>query len=425
MTSRERVLAAINHEIPDKVPVDLGSTVVSGISATAYYHLRRALGLPEQPVKILEMLQFVARVDDDVREALGVDTAPLPYPVDSNGLRYQNLIPFTTPNGIPSLVSGGTQWDTLEDGSVVMYAAGDRNYPPSTRMLSDGMFFDNIAERLPDFDEDNLTPREDYKDDFNVIPEEIAAELERESRRLYDETQYAVVGQFPGALLGDAGTVPNSSLRQPKGIRKLEDYLMAHILYPEYLEEIYAMQTEIVMKNLEIYKQAVGERIQVVLMSTADYGNQNGEMLPPEIFRSMYKPLYKKMNDWVHANTGWKTMFHTCGSVVNLLDDYVEMGVDILNPVQTSARGMDANMLKEKYGEKMTLWGGGIDTQGTLPFGSPAEVREEAYGRMKLFSRGGGYVFNGIHNIVGKTPIENVIALYDAAKAFNAAGVHS
>ncbi len=243
--------------------------------------------------------------------------------------------------------------------------------------------------------------------------------MERESKRLYHETEYALVGQFPGSLLGDAGAVPNGSLRAPKGIRRLEDFLMAHVLYPEYLREVYEMQTEIVMQNLEIYKQAVGERIQVVVISTADYGNQNGEMFRPEIFRSLYKPYYEKMNKWVHEHTKWKIMFHTCGSVVNLLDDYVEMGVDILNPIQTSARGMDAKMLKEKYGGKMTLWGGGIETQSTLPFGTPEEVREEALERLALFSSGGGYVFNAIHNIVGKTPIENILAMYGAAREFN------
>ena len=419
MTSRERVIEAINHRIPDKAPVDLGSTVVSGISATAYYKLRKILGLPEQPVKIFEMLQFVARVDDDVREALGVDTAPLPYPVSTDGLPYKELIPFTTPNGTPTLVSGGTQWDALEDGSVVLYPSGDRNYPPSMRMLADGLYFDNIMERLPDFDEDDLTPCDDYKDDFKIIPDEIAAELERESVRLYRETDYAIVGQFPGALLGDAGTVPNASLRAPKGIRKLEDYWMAHVIHPEYIREVYEMQTEIVMKNLEIYRQAVGGRIQVVLLSTADYGAQNGEIFSPDIFHDLYKPYYKKMNDWVHANTNWKTMFHSCGSIVNLLGDYAEMGVDILNPIQVSARGMDGRMIKEKYGDRMVLWGGGVDTQSTLAFGTPEQVRGEVLERLKLFSAGGGYIFNAVHNIVGDTSIDNVLAMYGAVKEFN------
>jgi uroporphyrinogen-III decarboxylase len=419
MTSRERVIEAINHRTPDKVPVDMGSTVVTSISATAYYNLRKALDLPEQPVKIFEMFQYVARVDDDVRYKMHLDIAPLPYPIDSNGLMYKDLIPFTTPNGIPSLIAKGNEWDVLEDGSVVMYPSGDRGYPPSTKMLTDGMFFDNISERLPDFDEDNLTPREDYKDDFKEIPDEVAKMLESDSKLIYEETEFAIVGQFPGALLGDAGRVPNASLRVPKGIRKLEDYLMAHLLYPEYLQEIYEMQTEIVMKNLEIYKQAVEDRIQVVLMSTADYGNQNSEMISPDIFRRLYMPYYKKMNDWVHKNTNWKVMFHSCGSIVNLLDDYVEMGVDILNPIQLSAAGMDGEMLKKKYGEKLVLWGGGIDTQKTLPFGTPEEVYREAQERLELFSSGGGYVFNPIHNIVGKTPTLNILAMYKAANDFN------
>jgi uroporphyrinogen-III decarboxylase len=419
MTSRERVIKAINHEISDKVPVDLGATVVSGISATAYYYLRKALGLEEKPVEIFELLQFVAKVDDDVRYKLGVDIAPLPYPVDSNGLTCRELIPFSTPNGIPTLIAKGNEWDVLEDGSVVMYPSGDRNYPPSTRMLADGMFFDNIAERLPDLDEDNLRPLEDFKDDFSVIPGDIAEMLEKESRRIYTETDFAICGQFPGALLGDAGTIPAAALRAPKGIRKMQDWLSAHILYPEYLEAVYEMQMEFVMKNLKIYKQATGDRIQVILISTADYGTQQSEMFSPEIFRSIYKPVYTKINRWVHENTNWKTMYHCCGSIVNLLDDYIEMGVDILNPIQLTAKGMDGKMLKEKYGDRLVFWGGGIDTQGTLSFGTPEDVRREALDRLELFSKGGGYVFNAIHNIVGTTATDNILALYDAAKEFN------
>jgi len=419
MTPRERVIEAINHRTPDKVPVDLGATVVSGISATTYYKLRRALDLPEQPVKILDMLQFVTIVDDDVREALGVDVAPLPYPIGLTGLPYKNLIPFTTPNGTPTLLSGGTELDVLDDGSVVLYPSGDRNYPPSMRMLADGMYFDNITERLPDMDEANLNPKEDYKDDFSVIPDEIAEWLEQESLRLHRETEYAIVGHVPGAALGDAGVVPAAWLREPKGVRKLEDHLMAHALYPEYLREVYEMQTEVVMKNLEIYRQAVGDRIQIILLNATDFGNQNCEMISPDIFRDLYKPFFKKMHDWVHANTNWKTMFHSCGSNVNLLDDFVEMGVDILNPVQLSAHGMDGKMLKEKYGGKLVFWGGGIDTQKTLPFGTPEQVRNEVLERLALFSLGGGYIFNPVHNIVGTTSIENVIAMFNAVKEFN------
>lgn len=194
---------------------------------------------------------------------------------------------------------------------------------------------------------------------------------------------------------------------------------MAHMLYPEYIEEVFEMQTQTMLKNLEIYRQAVGERVQIIWISGTDFGTQNSEFFSPEIFRRLYKPFYQRINDWVHKNTSWKTFYHSCGSVVNFLDDFVEMGMDILNSVQLSARGMDAHMLKEKYGNKLVFWGGGVDTQKTLPYGTPDQVRQQVKERLKTLSAGGGYVFSSIHNIVGKTPVENIIAMYEAVKEYN------
>ena len=179
------------------------------------------------------------------------------------------------------------------------------------------------------------------------------------------------------------------------------------------------MQTQTMLKNLEIYRQAVGDRIQIVWISGTDFGTQNGEFFRPEVFRELYKPYYQRINDWVHQNTPWKTFYHCCGSIVNYLDDFVEMGVDILNPVQLSARGMDAHMLKEKYGDKLVFWGGGVDTQQTLPFGTPEQVRQQVKERLDILSKDGGYVFAPIHNVVAKTPVENLIAMYEAVKEFN------
>ncbi|MCL2835013.1 MAG: uroporphyrinogen decarboxylase family protein [Treponema sp.] len=419
MNSRERVVAVINHKIPDKVPVDLGGTCVSSISATAYYRLREALGLEKKPVEIFEMLQFVAKVDDDVRQGLGVDTIPLPYPVDTLGNSLKERKEFITPIGIPALVSKNSEWDVLSDGSVVMYPCGDRSVPPSLHMLNDGMYFDNITDRIPEIDEDNLRPLEDFKDDFSFISDDIAEHLLKESKRLFTETDYAVVGQFPGAMFGDSGLNPGPGIKRPRGIRKMDDWLMAHLLHPEYLEAVYDMQMEFVMRNLEIYRQAVGGNIQVILVNSADFGTQNAEMIAPEIYRKIYKPRCKRINDWIHENTNWKIMYHSCGSIVNLLDDFVEMGVDIINPVQLSAKGMDAKMLKEKYKGRLVFWGGGIDTQKTLPFGTPEEVRREALERLELLSKGSGYIFNPVHNIVGKTSVKNILAFFNAAKEFN------
>jgi len=179
------------------------------------------------------------------------------------------------------------------------------------------------------------------------------------------------------------------------------------------------MQTDNTMRNLEIYRDAVGDKIQAIMVSTADYGGQNGGLIPPRVFKELYKPHYQRINDWIHKNTSWKTMYHCCGSVIDYLDDFVEMGVDILNPVQLSARGMDPVMLKQKYGDKITFWGGGTDSQKTLAFGSPEDVAEEVKQRLDIFTPAGGYVFNSTHNIVSNTRVENIIAMFDAVKQYN------
>jgi uroporphyrinogen-III decarboxylase len=163
----------------------------------------------------------------------------------------------------------------------------------------------------------------------------------------------------------------------------------------------------------------VGDKIELMQISGTDFGTQRCEFISPDLFREFYKPYHKKINDWVHNNTNWKTFYHTCGSVVNLLDDFVDSGMDIMNPVQCSATGMEPKFLKEKYGGKLTFWGGGIDTQNTLPFGTPEEVKAEALERLKIFAPGGGFVFNTIHNIQQPTPVENILAMFEAIKEYN------
>ena len=194
---------------------------------------------------------------------------------------------------------------------------------------------------------------------------------------------------------------------------------MAHALHPEYIHELFDMQCEIALKNLEILRQAVGDYIQIIGVSGTDFGSQNGEIMSPRQFRKLYKPYFKQLNNWIHQNTSWKTFFHCCGSIVRLLDDFVDMGVDILNPVQCSALGMDPMALKVKYGDDLVFWGGGVDTQHTLPFETPQDVRREVRERLEIFSQGGGYVFNTIHNIVGNTPVENLQAMFEMLQEFN------
>jgi len=190
------------------------------------------------------------------------------------------------------------------------------------------------------------------------------------------------------------------------------------MLHPEYIKGIFNLQCEIALENLKLYYQAVGDKIDVIVVSGTDFGTQNAAFISPDMYRDMYKPFHKKVNDWIHKNTPWKIFYHTCGSIVSLLDDFVEVGVDILNPVQCSAKGMDPHMLKKKYGDKLVFWGGGVDTQRTLPFGTPEEVRREVRERCRIFGEGGGFVFNTIHNIQANTPIENLVAVFETVRSF-------
>lgn len=418
MTSRQRILDAINHRQPDQVPVDLGATGQTGMNASTLYRLRAALGFQEHPIEISETLQMLGKIDQDMMDYSGTDVIGLNNPSNMFGVPDGPLKPFTMPDGTPTLVAEGNAFDVCADGSVNIYPQGNRSVPPSGHMPAGGSFFDNI-NRAPEFDEDNLTPAEDFKDDFAVLDDETARYLEKKSIELYEGTDYAIIGNLGGAGLGDSASVAGPQLLAPKGIRKFDDWLMAHMLFPEYIEEVFEMQTQVMLKNLEIYRQAVGDRIQIVWISGTDFGTQNGEFFPRDIFCSLYKPFYRRINDWVHQNTPWKTFYHCCGSIVNYLDDFVEMGVDILNPVQLSARGIDARMLKEKYGDKLVFWGGGVDTQQTLPFGTPEEVRSQVKERLEILSKSGGYVFAPIHNVVAKTPVENLIAMYEAVKEYN------
>ena len=194
---------------------------------------------------------------------------------------------------------------------------------------------------------------------------------------------------------------------------------MAHKICPDYIHEIYEYQTEIALENAKLFKQACGDKIQAIIISGTDFGTQNGPFMSLDSFREFYKPYYKKINDWVHENTNWKTFYHSCGAVTTFLQDFYEMGVDILNPVQLSAYGMDGHMLKEQWGDKFTFWGGGVDTQKTLPFGTPDEVYAEVTERLELFNKGGGFVFNTVHNIQGQTSAENMMAMFRAIKDFN------
>jgi len=190
------------------------------------------------------------------------------------------------------------------------------------------------------------------------------------------------------------------------------------VTHPEYIKGIFARQTAQAIENMELYRQAVGDCIAAIFVSGTDFGTQRGEFISPDLYRELYQPFHKQMNDWVHTHTNWKTLYHCCGSVYLLISSFIEAGVDVLNPVQCSAANMEPERLKQEFGDRLVFWGGGVDTQHTLPFGTPDEVRCQVRERIRVFAPGGGYVFNPIHNIQANTPIENVVAMFEAAREF-------
>jgi hypothetical protein len=338
MTSRERVIKAINHQLPDRVPRDPGTTLVTGVHASAYAKLKQALGITDGHERVYDPFQILAEVESPVRRALKIDTIGVQLPKTVFGYKNEKWKPFRLFDGTEVSVSKHFEFDTLDNGDIVQYPRGDRSVPPSAKMPKDGYYFEN--------------------------------------------TDYALIGNFGGAAFSNIAYVPGPHLAYPRGIRDPEQWLMSMITRKQYIRDVHRRQFEIQMQNLKLYHQAVGERIQVIYMSGTDFGAQEGPFISPLLFRELFKPFLKQMNDWVHANTTWKTFYHTCGSVVDFLEDFVEAGFDILNPVQISAKGMNPQFLKNEYGDRLVFWGG-------------------------------GYVFTPVHNIQANVPVENILALFD------------
>ncbi len=417
MTSRERVRKAINHEVSDKVPLDLGGTVVSSISASSYAKLREALGLPAKRVQITEPYQMLGEIEPEVREILEIDTIGLQLPTTMFGFRNENWKEWKLFDGTEVLIPGKFVTTADEKGDLLLYPEGDTSAPPSGRMPEGGYYFDVIV-RQPPIDEDHLDPREWVKDQYLPYSEEELRYLEEKANELFHNTSLSIIGNFGGGGFGDIAWVPAPNVKYPQGIRDPKEWYIAHVTHPEYIRGIFELQCEISMKNLLLYQQAVGDNIDIVFISGTDFGMQNGPFISPDMYRELYKPFHKRINDWVHKNTNWKTFFHTCGSISAFLNDFAEAGVDIINPVQCSAAEMSPSYLKGKYGDKFVFWGGGVDTQKTLPFGTPQEVKREVQKRIEIFGKGGGFVFSAIHNIQRGTPIENLVALFEAVKEF-------
>ena len=379
MTSRERVQTALAHQEPDRVPMDLGGSVVTSIGIPVYPQLRSALGLPPVETRTLEVVQQIAWVDDDVLDALGADVVPV----------FAN-----PPSGPPTVFTGdGVGGDSFKDdfGATLRRPAGCayydwREFPlpqPSVPALAK-MSWPDPADPAR------------YKG------------LRDRVKRLRASTDRALFGMAPCG---------HDLLNQLFRVRGMEEGMMDLVANVEFAEAFLDRLTDTIVTAQELYLREVGDLVDVHFAAD-DLAGQSGPLLAPSTWRALVKPRQARIMAAIKAGTKAPVFYHSCGAVTEFLPELIDIGVDIINPVQVAAAGMDTAVLKKRFGARLSFWGGGCDTQRVLPYGTPAEVRAEVERRVSDLAPGGGFVFNPVHNIQPLVPPANVAALFEAALEF-------
>jgi hypothetical protein len=416
-TSRERLDRTLRRVPADRIPVDLGGTSVTGVHVRIVEKLRQALGLPDQPVKVIEPYQMLGELDEALCDALGVDVIGLSARTNMFGFENKGWREFRTFWGQVVLVPEGFQTSVDENGDLLVYPEGDRSARPSGRMPRAGFFFDTIIRQEP-IDESRLDPAANLEE-FQPVTERDLEHWRQEIARYRRGPARGLIVSIGGTALGDIAMVPGPWMKDPKGVRDIAAWYMTTLTQPEFVHAIFEQQTAVALRNLERVHAVVGDEPQAVFLCGTDFGTQDSQFCSPDTFRELYLPYYRRMNDWIHQHTAWKSFKHSCGAVLPLLDVLVEAGFDILNPVQINAAGMDPAVLKERYGDQLIFWGGGVDTQKVLPFARPEEVEAHVIRQCETLGRKGGFVFNPVHNIQANVPVENVLAMVRGVKRAN------
>lgn len=379
MNSRERVIQSLDHKEPDRIPIDLGATIVSSIVKKTYIELMQHLGLPVGQIKMLDYVQQLPYLDESLLQRFEVD------------FRLVQL-PAATTSGV----------DIFEDGEYFAFIDrwGSKLHMPK----KDGLYFDWVDFPIK---EASMAALDAYRWP-QPDPDEVNAELGRQAKALFENTDFALVGS---AVIG------GGIFEQPARIMGMQNFLMALLTEPAFADRLMGTITDIYIESCNRYLDHVGPYIQVFTFWD-DLAGQNGWMINPALYRKMIKPKQKRLVEAIKKRTKAKLFYHSCGATRDLIPDLIEIGFDILNPVQVSAKGMATRELKADFGRDIVFWGGGVDTQQVLPFGKPADVADEVKRRIDDLAPGGGFVFAAVHNIQAYVPAQNIITAFDTALAY-------
>ncbi len=396
MNSRERILTALQHKEADRVPLDLGAMLSTGITGMAYNKLKSYLRVSDGRTRMYDLGQQLAEPETEILERIGADVLPL---FVSNPKRWK---PSTLPDGSPCEVPEGFNPETLPDGSQVLR---DGQGHIVSQMPKDGYYYDSVYFPLAGV---STVEELDQYPSYSPIDETTLADLRERAKHLYENTEYALMLNGGGGIYEPA-----------QGLRGWGAFMMDLAGDPAFAGALLDRLVDANIQRLEQILPAVEGYVQVIQVGD-DLGMQDGPQLSPRLYRKVIKPRHQRLYRYIKEHSSAYLFLHTCGSVYPFIPDFIEMGVDILNPVQVSAKNMDSKRLKQEFGKDIVFWGGGCDTQQVLPFGTPAEVREEVKRRIGDLAPGGGFVFNQVHNIQVGVPPENIVAMYDAVREFGA-----
>jgi len=416
MNSKERLHTVLEHKSPDKMAIDFGSTPVTGIHVRAVEKIRGHYGLERKPVKVIEPYQMLGEIDDDLRDLMGIDTIGLTPRLNMFGFPNEDWKEFDTFWGQKILVPGDFNTRLDDEGGLLLYPAGDMTVDPCARMPAAGYFFDAIIRQEPI--DDSALNRGDNLEEFDYISETDLKFWEAEFSRVKDSGK-SVVANFGGTAFGDIALVPGLNLKHPKGIRDVAEWYMSTLMRADYVHAVFDKQCEIAISNLRKIFDLASDIVDVLFICGTDFGTQNSQFCSADDFDGLHAPYYKRINGWLHENTACRSFKHSCGAIEPLMSNIIESGFDIINPVQINATGMDSKMLKNKYGDQIVFWGGGVDTQKTLSFGSPKDVEKQVLEQCEILSQNGGFVFNTVHNVQANVPVENLVAMIESVRIFN------